>query len=420
MYDLAMYLDLYVKNLFPSWTEVFTIAGKIIADLSTADPEFHDQLKYISKKNTKINPKDFVNVFIQNEGKKSGNYLIENLENNNTLAAKANKDLLGEPLIFIRKWIGEGFANILHGNALLYVWDQLFMSLWASTDIEFVAKSILYLLKSQFMKANDYDGMRRVFLEDACKLNTADIQSAYMHLKSGGREREVSAFNKRNNEMTSNRNGDVNQDADYNKYIKSKAYKKKNIFDPIAFKNFKMILFVPKQGVTLDFDPSRVALIMTLYYGDHKLSQKFSENISLVKDIKPSFQESRSYEIELPDTIIFDLTNFNSDISASGFNDIFVLITLKFKTAKYEDVFLGYCKVPIYRPQKVGSINTWEVTQGQVTRLLHPGVQPFNLNDIPDIPKSSFKDRLGPNSSILFDIYNPNTDEFLSRSFEYN
>lgn len=67
------------------------------------------------KKNYKINLnseiQDFVNEIIQNEGKKSGNYLIENLENNNTMAAKANKDLLGEPLIFIRKWIGEVFSK---------------------------------------------------------------------------------------------------------------------------------------------------------------------------------------------------------------------------------------------------------------------------------------------------------------------
>lgn len=123
------------------------------------------------------------------------------------------------------------------------------MSIWASTDIEYVAKSILYLLRSQFMKANDYDGMRRVFLEDACKLFTSDIQSAYMHLKSGGREREISSFNKRNNDMAWNKDSEVLDDADYNKYIKSKALKKKNIFDPIAFKNFRMVLVVTKQVV---------------------------------------------------------------------------------------------------------------------------------------------------------------------------
>ena len=64
--------------------------------------------------------------------------------------------------------------------ALVYVWDQLFMSLWASVDIEVITKAILYLLRSEFLKANDYDDMRRVFLEAPCKLYTSDIQSAFM------------------------------------------------------------------------------------------------------------------------------------------------------------------------------------------------------------------------------------------------
>jgi hypothetical protein len=39
------------------------------------------------------------------------------------------------------------------------------MSLWASHDFEIIAKSILYLLKNQFMMAKDHDQMRRVILE---------------------------------------------------------------------------------------------------------------------------------------------------------------------------------------------------------------------------------------------------------------
>jgi hypothetical protein len=56
------------------------------------------------------------------------------------------------------------------------------MSLWASVDIEVITKAILYLLRVQFLKANDYDDMRRVFLEEPCKLYTSDIQSAFMVL----------------------------------------------------------------------------------------------------------------------------------------------------------------------------------------------------------------------------------------------
>jgi hypothetical protein len=57
IYDLAMYLDLYLKNLFPQWNEIFIIASKIIQDLYTNDSIFYDHLKKISKINPKVNSK---------------------------------------------------------------------------------------------------------------------------------------------------------------------------------------------------------------------------------------------------------------------------------------------------------------------------------------------------------------------------
>lgn len=56
----------------------------------------------------------------------------------------------------------QGFSGVLNKNSLLYVWDQLFMALWGSYDYELITKSILYLLRYQFLKANDYEQMRRV------------------------------------------------------------------------------------------------------------------------------------------------------------------------------------------------------------------------------------------------------------------
>ena len=57
IYDLAMYLDLFVKNLYPSWNEIFTIASKVMQDLSVNDHLFYEHLKKISKMNPKVNPK---------------------------------------------------------------------------------------------------------------------------------------------------------------------------------------------------------------------------------------------------------------------------------------------------------------------------------------------------------------------------
>jgi len=50
-----MHLDLFVRHCFPEWTNVFSIASKIMTDLSINDPEFYDHLKTITKIRTKIN-----------------------------------------------------------------------------------------------------------------------------------------------------------------------------------------------------------------------------------------------------------------------------------------------------------------------------------------------------------------------------
>ena len=123
------------------------------------------------------------------------------------------------------------------------------MSLWASIDIEIITKAILYLLRNQFLRASDYDEMRRVFLEEPCKLYTSDIQSAFMHLTSGGRESDVPGLNRRNNESVhSNYHDDIDNYDTYNKYLNPNfGLKKKQTMEPIALKNFKLSLVVPKQ-----------------------------------------------------------------------------------------------------------------------------------------------------------------------------
>ena len=57
IYVIAMHLDLFLRHCFPKWHFVFSIASKIMTDLSTNDGEFYDHLLNISKIRTKINPK---------------------------------------------------------------------------------------------------------------------------------------------------------------------------------------------------------------------------------------------------------------------------------------------------------------------------------------------------------------------------
>jgi hypothetical protein len=74
------------------------------------------------------------------------------------------------------------FIGILNLNSVLYLWDQFFMIKWDLDYIEYATKAIFYLLRDRFICANDYDEMRKVFLEEPCHLYTADIQTAFIHL----------------------------------------------------------------------------------------------------------------------------------------------------------------------------------------------------------------------------------------------
>ncbi len=52
-----MHLNLFIRHCFPQWLNVFTIANRIMLDLSINDREFYDHLKTISQIRIKINPK---------------------------------------------------------------------------------------------------------------------------------------------------------------------------------------------------------------------------------------------------------------------------------------------------------------------------------------------------------------------------
>jgi hypothetical protein len=56
------------------------------------------------------------------------------------------------------------------------------MTKWDIDYIEYATKTVLYLLRERFMSARDYDDMRKVFLEEPCRLYTSDIQTAFVQL----------------------------------------------------------------------------------------------------------------------------------------------------------------------------------------------------------------------------------------------
>ena len=72
--------------------------------------------------------------------------------------------------------------GILSLNSVLYLWDQFFMVKWELNYIEHACRAILYLLRDNFMYAENYEEMRKVFLNEPCLLYTSDVQTAFVHL----------------------------------------------------------------------------------------------------------------------------------------------------------------------------------------------------------------------------------------------
>ncbi len=239
-------------------------------------------------------------------------------------------------------------------------------------------------MKTKFLMCSDYDEMRRVFLDEPSKLYTSDIQSAYMHLSSGGKENEVPYLNKRDKDSLSKITGYYTRPTDQLKQIK------RSILDPIGFKNIKLTLVIPKYGATQDFDPSRIVIDATLYYGSLKLTHKSTQSIPLVRDIRSTLNETKTYNIDiLNESLVFNMSEFSQEANES--NEIFTFITVKYHTSTFNEFYLGFCKLSLYTPQKLGQISTWEITNGEVKRFLHPGIINTQFEKIIDLPTSTYK-----------------------------
>ncbi|KAI8513139.1 hypothetical protein Bbelb_097780 [Branchiostoma belcheri] len=174
-YELAMYLKLLVDSRFPKWPEVFAIAERVMDRLKQEDRHLHRHLLECSLKNVSFDPKDFLVQLIHKEkeqaqsGGKGGQKPVQ-----------PSPELLANPLIFVRKWVGEGFVSVLDAQAVLLVWDQAFMTDWKHKVLEDFCLVILLLLRDLLLQATDYHTMKGVLLLEPCRLYTADIQRGWM------------------------------------------------------------------------------------------------------------------------------------------------------------------------------------------------------------------------------------------------
>ncbi|XP_061461386.1 uncharacterized protein LOC133374439 [Rhineura floridana] len=195
-YELAMYLHSLHQNLFPTWGKIFVIAESVMSLLEKEDTELFAHLQRAFRKNITVDPKDFlVELILQERESTQGTCVVKN-----GFQPRPNKtkELLASPVVFLRKWMGEGFVGVLNLPAVLFVWDQLFTQDWNPDVMQNVCASVLLLLKNSFMAADDYPAVQQVFLSSPSRLLTADIQRAWIYLQQGGLPADVPGLNRLN------------------------------------------------------------------------------------------------------------------------------------------------------------------------------------------------------------------------------
>ena len=62
----------------------------------------------------------------------------------------------------VSSYFHQGFVSVLDTQAMLYVWDQFFLSQWDRQVLENMCLALMLLLKADFMEATDYHQMKQV------------------------------------------------------------------------------------------------------------------------------------------------------------------------------------------------------------------------------------------------------------------
>ncbi|CAF1615883.1 unnamed protein product, partial [Adineta ricciae] len=387
IYVIGMHLDLFIRHCFPTWPKIYTIASNIISDMSIDDSGFYNHLKKISRLNAKINAKDFPMEILSLNDKQT------------TRRKVYDQELMTDPVIFLRKWICEMFVGILNSNSVLYLWDQFFMVKWELNYIEHACRAILYLLRDNFMCAENYEEMRKVFLDEPCLLYTSDIQTAFVHLALKQDDpKYIPAMNQHIRPMKSLDN------------IEIRSNKQKIYLESVGIEHISLILITP-----FTKDPRRevhcksITVQIEVYGGGEKLG-------SITTRSPPKIRKREQYKPSW-ERLFIDMTNEKLILPAQQTRQSLVPIRIQALITIYEQIdpytkpILGHCRFPLYIPQKIGNLDTWDVTCGPVHRALHAGLPPPSIDMIPDTPKTSASDRIGSGSTISLMIFDPKSQQ---------
>ncbi|RMX47241.1 hypothetical protein pdam_00012926, partial [Pocillopora damicornis] len=185
-HKLAISLHLLLKNCFPTRLKIFSMADHVMQRLQHEDEELYNHLTRETLKNLSSNPREFLVNFIHTEKEKAMLAERQAVGTSSESLPSDAKELLSHPVMFIRKWIAEGFVGILGVHAVMLVWDQCFLSNWKHNVMENTCLVILQLLRVHILEAEGYIGIRKSLLDQPSELFTVDVQKGLSYLHNGG------------------------------------------------------------------------------------------------------------------------------------------------------------------------------------------------------------------------------------------
>ncbi|XP_076453203.1 uncharacterized protein LOC143288510 isoform X2 [Babylonia areolata] len=417
--ELAMYLDLLNASCFPTWPQVFAVAECVMQRLQEDDPEFHDHLKHIATINVQGSPKEFLIQMIHQEREKAEE-LMQTGHSTARSTDSASWQLLADPLIFLRRWIGEGFVSVLDTPGVMYVWDQCFMQCWRNSVLQNVCLALLELSRHRFMEARNYIQMKEVFLNEGCKLYTVDIQMAWIHVENGKHIMDIPFLNRQRPSTPGSRLSVAQS-------VATTSASGPGLLQTFGVKRLQAKLIVPAEMIQREpwltsLDPEGLKLRCSVHFGSVQLNSRISTHpptlLSADRDAYGNMVYRFSFRGERYVYGNFDLGQYDveSELGASPFA-ILSLEYMRPGTSKSPGVNLlpmGWSRVPLFRggAEGVTAVDKFVLLEGETWVALHPGDLPDSIvNVAPPTPYDGQEDAyLGYNSELGALVFDPHNE----------
>ncbi|CAC5371615.1 unnamed protein product [Mytilus coruscus] len=442
VYEVAMYLDLLNSSCFPTWPQVFAIAEQVMNTMMLTDPDLYTHLKSIATTNVKVNKKEFLHQLISIEKAKAEELLKA------TPGSKREEnittELLADPLVFFRRWIGEvikyNYKNVdtafltdpliicrrwicvLDTPGVMYVWDQLFMQNWSDSVLKNFSLALVELLRYKFMEARDYKTMKEVFLFEPSKLYTVDIQMAWIHLESGKDLMEVPYLNRRRIQPGVSRMSQL-PSAPMTPSLPG-------LLPSVGLKCLVLKLVIPSEIIerepwVANIDAKYLKLNVTAYFGSVRLRTRMSLKDAIALDIEKDNYGNTVYEIYyLDEKFLFenlDIAEYDveKELGANPYCMLKVEYTKPGTFTQRSALPVGWARVPLFQRDahnprggrdSIDSIDIhWLLQNGDFKLTLHPGDIPevSTHPSSPTVPVNTEDAILGYHSELLVMVYDP-------------